>query len=65
MLRQSLDADSAYADASLHGDRITAIQARTEKGGLTSDVPRSAKLQNAPGRTSTKKLNLKICQYRS
>lgn len=38
MLRQSLDADSAYADASLHGDRMTAIQARTEKGGLTSDV---------------------------
>lgn len=38
MLRQSLDADSAYADPSLHGDRMTATQARVEKGGLTSDV---------------------------
>jgi hypothetical protein len=37
MLRQSLDTDSAYADASLHGDRMTAIQARLEKGGMTSD----------------------------
>jgi len=38
MLRQSLDADSVYADAALHGDRMTAIQARTKKGELTSDV---------------------------
>ena len=38
MLRQSLDADAVYADASLHGDRMTAIQARTEKSGLTTDV---------------------------
>lgn len=38
MLRQSLDADSAYADASLHGDRMTAIQTRVEKGGITSDI---------------------------
>jgi TolB protein len=38
MLRQSLDADAVYADASLHGDRMTAIQARTEKGGITTDI---------------------------
>jgi TolB protein len=38
MLRQSLDADSAYADASLHGDRMTAVQTRMEKGGITSDI---------------------------
>lgn len=38
MLRQSLDADSACADASLHGDRMTAIQTRVEKGAITSDI---------------------------
>jgi hypothetical protein len=38
MIRQSLDADSAYADAALHGDGLTSIQSRAEKGGNTTEV---------------------------
>ncbi len=38
MIRQSLDADSAYADAALHGDGLTSLQARTEKGAVTHEV---------------------------
>ncbi len=38
MIRQSLDADSAYADAALHGDGLTSLQARTEKGASTHEV---------------------------
>ena len=34
MLRQSLDADSVYADVALHGNGMTALQFRDEKGGL-------------------------------
>jgi len=38
MIRQSLDEDSVYADIARHGNGMTAIQFRTEKGGLTSEV---------------------------
>ena len=38
MVRQSLDADSVYADAARHGDGLTSIQFREEKGGLTHEV---------------------------
>jgi hypothetical protein len=38
MIRQSLDADSVYADIARHGNGMTAIQFRTEKGGLTQEV---------------------------
>ena len=38
MIRQSLDADSAYADAALHGDGLTSLQFRDEKGGITHEV---------------------------
>jgi TolB protein len=38
MIRQSLDADSAYVDAALHGDGLTSLQARTEKGAVTHEV---------------------------
>jgi Tol biopolymer transport system component len=38
MVRQSLDGDSAYADAALHGDGLTSLQARDEKGGNTREV---------------------------
>jgi TolB protein len=37
MIRQSLDADSPYADIALHGNGMTAIQVRDEKGGLTHE----------------------------
>jgi TolB protein len=38
MARPSLDADSPYADIALHGNGMTALQFRDEKGGLTHEV---------------------------
>ena len=38
MIRQSLDADSAYADVARHGDGLTSLQARDEKGAITTEV---------------------------
>src|ERR1700688_4664426 len=38
MLRQSLDADSVYADVALHGNGLTSLQYRDEKGGTTHEV---------------------------
>ncbi len=38
MVRQSLDADSPYADVALHGDGLTSLQFREEKGGNTHEV---------------------------
>src|SRR5205814_1773001 len=38
MIRQSLDTDSAYVDAARHGDGLTSIQSRLEKGGNSSEV---------------------------
>ena len=38
MLRQSLDADAAYADAALHGDGLTSLQSRESKGALTREI---------------------------
>jgi TolB protein len=38
IIRQSLDADSAYADVALHGNGLTALQYREEKGGATHEV---------------------------
>lgn len=38
MVRQSLDTDSAYADAALHGDGLTSLQYRDEKGGGTHEI---------------------------
>ena len=38
MLRQSLDADSVYADVALHAVGMTALQVRDEKGGLTREI---------------------------
>jgi len=38
MVRQSLDADSVYADVARHGEGLTSIQFREEKGGTTHEV---------------------------
>lgn len=38
MIRQSLDANSVYADAALHGSGMTALQYRRVKGGDTQDI---------------------------
>ena len=41
LLRQSLDADSPYADAALHGDGLTSLQWRDAKGAVTHEVQSS------------------------
>src|SRR6266436_46334 len=38
MMRQSLDADSAYADLALHGSGLTSLQFREEKGAATHEI---------------------------
>ncbi len=38
MLRQSLDADSIYADVALHASGLTSLQFRDEKGAVTREV---------------------------
>jgi TolB protein len=49
IMRQSLDADSAYADAAAHGDGTFSLQARDVKGAATHEVqanaPRPERLQ--------------------
>jgi len=38
IIRQSLDADSVYADAAVHGDGLTSLQWRDAKGAVTHEV---------------------------
>ncbi|MFY9906862.1 MAG: hypothetical protein WAK62_17030 [Terriglobales bacterium] len=38
IVRQNLDADSVYADVALHGNGLTALQYRDEKGAATHEV---------------------------
>jgi Tol biopolymer transport system component len=38
MVRQSLDADSAYADVALHGSGLTSLQYRHENGATTHEI---------------------------
>jgi TolB protein len=43
IIRQSLDPDSAYADAALHGDGLTSLQYREVKGGPTREIQSNVK----------------------
>jgi hypothetical protein len=52
MIRQSLDADSVYADVALHGVGLTSLQFRDEKGATTHEVQANA---NAPARLRIEK----------
>jgi hypothetical protein len=38
LIRQDLEADSAYADAVLHGDGLTSLQYRERKGATTREI---------------------------
>lgn len=38
LIRQSLDADAAYADAALHGDGLTSLQYRESKAARTFEI---------------------------
>jgi Tol biopolymer transport system component len=51
LLRQSLDAGSAYTDAALHGVGLTALQFRKEQGAMTAGVELNFdKIEDAPTR---------------
>ena len=51
MIRQSLEPDSAYADAALHGDGLTSLQYRPAAAAATLEVKQEAKSDlNAPVR---------------
>jgi hypothetical protein len=52
VIRQSLDPDSAYADAALHGDGLTSLQYREVKGGPTREIQSNVK---APRRLQIRK----------
>jgi Tol biopolymer transport system component len=52
MIRQSLDPDSTYADACVHGNGMTALQWRDTKGGISNEVQANA---NAPKRLQIEK----------
>ena len=43
MIRQSLDAGSAYADAAIHADGLVSLQARDTQGGTTHEVQAAVK----------------------
>jgi len=43
LIRQSLDPDSPYADAVVHGDGLTSIQCREERGGPTHEIQSNIK----------------------
>ena len=43
IIRQSLDAESAYADAALHGDGLTSLQYRETRSGPTREIQANAK----------------------
>jgi TolB protein len=47
MFRQSLDADSIYADIALHASGLTSLQFRDEKGAITREIQSN---QSAPKR---------------
>jgi hypothetical protein len=38
IIRQTLDPDSPYADAALHGDGLTSLQYRETPGGMTREI---------------------------
>ena len=43
IIRQNLDADSAYADAALHGDGLTSLQYRDAQGAMTREIQSNVK----------------------
>jgi TolB protein len=53
VIRQTLDADSVYVDVAVHGDGLTSLQFREEKGGRTREVQTSI---TKPGRVRIEKI---------
>ncbi len=53
VIRQTLDPDSPYADAALHGDGLASLQYRETTGGPTREIQSNVK---APGRLRIEKI---------
>ncbi len=60
VIRQSLDADSAYIDVALHGDGLTSLQFRDTKGAATHEVQANA---TAPRRLRIEKRGQYVRMY--
>ena len=60
MVRQSLDADSAYVDVALHGDGLTSLQFREAKGANTHEVQANV---SAPRRLRLEKRGKYVLMY--
>ena len=60
VIRQSLDADSAYIDVALHGDGLTSLQFREAKGAATHEVQANA---TAPRRLRIEKRGHYVRMY--
>ena len=60
MIRQSLDADAAYVDAAIHGDGLTSLQFRAEKGANTHEVQSNV---TAPTRASLERRGQYVLLY--
>jgi hypothetical protein len=52
IIRQTLDADSPYADVAVHGDGLTSLQYRETKGGPTREIQSNV---SAPARVAIEK----------
>jgi TolB protein len=60
LIRQSLDADSAYVDVALHGDGLTSLQFREAKGAATHEVQANV---SAPRRLRIEKRGKYVSMY--
>ena len=60
IIRQSLDPDSAYVDAALHGDGLTSLQFREAKGAATHEVQANV---TAPRRLRIEKMGKYVRMY--
>ena len=55
MVRQSLEAGAAYADAALHGDGLTSLQYRPERGARTYEIQANVTSATKPKRLRIEK----------
>jgi hypothetical protein len=62
MIRQSLDAESPYADVALHGSGLTSLQYREEKGAATHEIQANV---SAPARLRIEKRGAYLSLWRA
>ena len=62
MIRQSLDPDAAYADVALHGDGLTSLQFREQRGAPTHEIESNV---SAPKRLRIQKVGNRFFMWLS